>query len=145
MSKENAKQFLKLMQEDTELSIRLEQAMKKLSNEELNKENIEKVFNEEVVLIAKERGLEFTLEELQNPYDGRLTDDELDKAVGGITDENGNWLTTVGFSCGKWKEDSDEWLGVRGTCGSCKYWGRGRGPQFPVYMGRLYVCNVNRD
>jgi len=72
-----------LMQEDTEIKTRLEQAMGKFSTEELTEEKIEKVYNEEVLPMAKEKGLEFTLEELQNPFDGRLTDDELDKAVGG--------------------------------------------------------------
>lgn len=114
MSKENIKRLQEELQTNAELKVKLEAL--KLSHENL----------EGLVDFAKEAGFDFTLEELKEsnlkPAVEELSIDELEKVVGGITDGDGNWITTVAFSCGGWQASPDTWYAVEGQCGSCKYW-----------------------
>lgn len=144
MAKDDARKFVELVQSDPAMRARAEQAMAKLGH---GGWNIEKVFHESLVPMAQEMGLEFTLEELQNPSEGQLlTDDELDKAVGGITDSDGHWLTTVGFSCEKWRGRGagNITFGVDGTCGSCVNWDCSQVLMF-IYVGVPGKCWGRRN
>jgi hypothetical protein len=119
MSKANAQKFIKLMEEDEKLKAQVEKIVGKHSKKNLTREAAEKLINEEIMPIAKQKGLEFTYAELLNS-NGKLSDDELDKVVGGVTDGNGNWMTMCYYCCNLWTPaipDADVKL-----CSSCKHW-----------------------
>lgn len=113
MSKENIIKFQDELQRDAKLK-------EKLDSLKLSYEN-----SEELVFFAKEAGFEFTLEELKESNSKRavgISDEELDKVVGGATNNRGQWITTVAFGCEKWEPSQNSWLAVEGQCGSCKHW-----------------------
>lgn len=114
MSVENVKKFREELQTNKELK-------KKLEDLKLGYENLE-----ELVSFANKAGFDFTLEELKAVNSGafaaELSLDELDKVVGGFTDEEGRLITTVAFSCPNWRESPAMWYAVEGQCGSCMYW-----------------------
>lgn len=131
MTQENIRGFQEELQRNAELQERLKDL-------ELNHENLEGLIS-----FAQDAGFDFTLAELKEanskPTARELSIDELHKAVGGITDGDGYWITTVGFSCEHWKESQyDIWLGVKGTCGSCVRWMH----KFPplAYLGMPGFC-----
>jgi predicted ribosomally synthesized peptide with nif11-like leader len=124
LSKENINKFQEELQRNAELKDKLEGL--KLSYEEL-------------VSFAKEAGLDVTLEELKEsnskPAVKELPIDELDQVVGGLTYDDGHWMTTAGFSCGKWEASQNQWQAGEGRCSSCKHW---------TMMGTLFgKCAVN--
>lgn len=115
MSVENVKKFREELQTNKELK-------KKLEDLKLGYENLE-----ELVSFANKAGFDFTLEELKAVNSGafaaELSLDELDKVVGGFTDEEGRLITTIAFGCEYWTPATNRlWLAVKGQCGSCMYW-----------------------
>ena len=85
---------------------------------------------EELMDLAKENGIEMTEEiattyfEQLNPKTGELSDDELDNvAGGGCYADDGALLTTIGYKCKYYEENTVQPFGVKGTCCRCKYWG----------------------
>lgn len=112
MSKENAKQFLDLVQEDQQLQ-------KQFKNYGILTET---VFYEKIHPLALEKGLDFTYQEFQQPVTGELHDDELDHVAGGNTTKDGYWWTSFVYSCGKWKPTSGVWIALQNQCGSCENW-----------------------
>lgn len=126
MSREHAKQFLNLVQEDVQLQ-----------NQFKNYGVLtEAVFNEKIRPLASEKGLNFTFEEFQNPTTGSLHDDELDAVAGGSMNEEGYWRTTVAFGCDKWQASTGTWGAVKGQCGSCANWNK--------YFFATGICRVNK-
>lgn len=114
----------------------------RLARANLSHENLD-----ELVSFAKKAGFDFTLDELETSSlkstTVELPDDELDKAVGGLTDSRERWKTTIAFSCEKWAASSQTWLATRGQCGSCRHWENKTG--ILVYLGAPGICKVNTE
>ena len=101
---------------------------------ELNKELLAKAKEaktpEELIALAKENGSELTAEsarmyfDLLHPKTGELSDDELDNVAGGGCHTKGGYLlTTAGYRCGFFEEDtSPTAFGLMGTCCRCRHW-----------------------
>ena len=100
---------------------------------EINQELIQKAkeakTSEELMVLAKENGIELTGEsantyfEQLHPKTGELSDEELDNvAGGGCYSRGGRLKTTCGYKC-KHYADGPSTYGVKGTCCRCKYWG----------------------
>lgn len=120
VSKVNAQKFVNLMQEDESLKAQVKEIVGKYNTGNFTKEVAEKLINNEIIPIAKARGLDFSFAELQNPNDGELSDSDLEKVLGGITDGNGNWITMCYYSCNMWTPYKP---GVDSSiCSTCNYW-----------------------
>ena len=100
---------------------------------ELNKELLAKAKEaktlEELLALAKENDTELTAEsaktyfDLLHPKTGELSDDELDNVSGGCHTKDGYLLTTAGYRCGFFEEDtSPTAFGLMGTCFRCRHW-----------------------
>lgn len=132
MSAENIMRFREELKTNDELK-------EKLEGLKLNYENFE-----ELISFAREAGFEFTLEELMEvnskPVTEELSNEQLDKVVGGLATESGCWYTTVCFTCRDWCPAIGRlWLAVKGQCGSCFYWDA-RGYEYAVYFGAPGIC-----
>ncbi len=84
---------------------------------------------DEILALAKENGVEMTVEEAAEKYaalhnEGELSDSELEGAAGGSCyDEHGRLQTTCGYGCEfYWRRGNtrDE----TGTCYTCQHWER---------------------
>jgi hypothetical protein len=119
MSKENAIRFMMLIERDEEVKSKYDNIMGKLESKNLSHGDWDNVINEELIPFAKELGYEFSpedMKELEKPADGTLSDEELERVVGGraqfsCTDTyknlNGNTVTrTVHRSCEIIRSDS---------------------------------------
>jgi predicted ribosomally synthesized peptide with nif11-like leader len=112
---------------------------------QLNHENLE-----EFVAFARDAGFDFTLDELKEvnlkPVVEELSVDELEKVVGGFTNEYGNWITTSYGDCAHYSvKDYIPW-GFQGKCGSCRYW-YCEIPDFLLVFGPPGTClnEANRE
>lgn len=121
MSNESANEFLQLLEKDEAMKSRVDEIISKIEQGECSNEGIEKELSEQLLMLAGEKGYEFTLDELQNLTINGLSDDEMNSVVGGMT-SNGFWMTTIAYSCIGWEPSGKTWLGVENTCGSCKHW-----------------------
>ena len=105
---------------------------------------------EELMDLAKENGIEMTEEiattyfEQLNPKTGELSDDELDNvAGGGCYADDGALLTTIGYKCKYYEENTVQPFGVKGTCCRCKYWDHKGGNGYEVMGSPLKCLNPN--
>jgi len=104
---------------------------------------------ETLVVLAKAEGFDFTKEEFMKfekevMQSKKLSDDELDKVSGGGLYTSYDYLkTTVGYGCKYWEAASTRaWIGVRGTCGSCRYWGVDNYlDALFIFAGGLGICS----
>ncbi|HHW47907.1 MAG TPA: Nif11 family protein [Clostridiaceae bacterium] len=90
MSEENVKLFYEMLAENRDLQEKVKKAGEKYTGQNMDKETVELIMQNELLPLAKEAGFEFTLEELkefaQINYQGEtgmLSDDELNAVVGG--------------------------------------------------------------
>lgn len=91
---------------------------------------------EELAALAKESSIDLTEEEAKayfeqlHPKTGELSDDELDNVAGGGCHTKGGYLlTTAGYRCGFFEEDtSPTAFGLMGTCCRCRHWTKPIGP-----------------
>ena len=105
---------------------------------------------EELMALAKEKGVEMTAEKAQvyfdqlHPKTGELSDEELDNVAGGGCYANdGYLLTTIVHKCKYYEETEKNPYGVKGTCCRCKYWDRGAGTGYEFVGSPLKCLNPN--
>lgn len=93
MSKENVKKFYQELASDESLRARVNDLFKEYQNQTIDKTKKAALIEELVLPIAAEKGLPFTLDELQQyetemskePENGELSLDELNAVAGGMT------------------------------------------------------------
>jgi len=90
MSKENAKLFYEELAKNEALQGKFEVIGKKYEGQTSDETQMDLIYQNEILPIAKESGFEFTLAELKEykqavtqPQSGRLSDEELDAVAGG--------------------------------------------------------------
>jgi len=91
MSKENAKLFYEELAKNEALQEKSEVIGKKYEGQKFDEVQMDLIYQNEILPIAKESGFEFTLAELKEykqdvkqPQSGKLSDDELDAVAGGV-------------------------------------------------------------
>ena len=101
MSKENAKLFYEELAKNEALQEKFKVIGKKYEGQTSDEVQMDLIYQNEILPIAKESGFEFTLaefkeykQEVTQPQSGKLSDDELDNVAGG---QGGN----VPFDIGK--------------------------------------------
>lgn len=102
MSKENAVRFLMRLEWDGDLKTRYLSAANKM--QKIDDVEKGKLFEQEIQPIAREAGCDFSFDEWKefqvSPQDGELSDDDLDKVVGG----EGQLYTSVWLHCTKYED-----------------------------------------
>ena len=90
MSKENAKLFYEELAKNEALHEKFEVIGKKYEGQTSDEVQMDLIYQNEILPIAKESGFEFTLaefkeykQEVTQPQSGKLSDDELDNVAGG--------------------------------------------------------------
>jgi len=90
MSKENAKLFYEELAKNEALQGKFEFIGKKYEGQKFDEVQMDLIYQNEILPIAKESGFEFTLAELKEykqdvtqPQSGKLSDEELDAVAGG--------------------------------------------------------------
>ena len=99
---------------------------------------------EELAALAKESSIDLTEEEAKayfeqlHPKTGELSDDELDNVAGGGCHTKGGYLlTTAGYRCGFFEEDtSPTAFGLMGTCCRCRHLDRIRNTRCAAQMSQ---------
>lgn len=106
-----------------------------------------------VIAFAREQGFEFGAQDMdafvaqETKKAAPLSDEDLEKATGGIYDDNGYLLTTVCYGCPHWKADNGTWLATSGKCGSCYYWACESTANIFFWAGATSMCmnKANRE
>jgi len=83
MSKEDAKKFLELAEKEEGLKALIEAALSKMGQGVFDEKTLERVFAEEIMPLAREKGLNVSMADLKLNASRKLSDDELEAATGG--------------------------------------------------------------
>ncbi|HEX2926372.1 MAG TPA: hypothetical protein VHP38_08985 [Ruminiclostridium sp.] len=101
MAKETALRFMMIVEKDKEIRIAFDSIMGKYEGKNLSKDEWDKVIQNEVIPFAKKYGYDFTpedLAELQKTAGGKMSDEELDRVVGGrgeFSQIDKGWIYTM--------------------------------------------------
>jgi predicted ribosomally synthesized peptide with nif11-like leader len=135
MSKENIEKFYARLESDPAL-------LEKIEGEQTE---------QALLRLARDEGFDFSDEELKAYLNDvkkktRLSDNELAGVSGGMTDEAGCTIVTIGYGCEHWTATDATWWATAGHCGSCR-WKKGATGGFPgQYLGYdicTYNCHLN--
>jgi len=142
MSQKNANEFYNRLREDEELKERMKDVIGISSaDEKTHFEDTKEELKEKILSAAKELGLDFTWEELQQT-NSEIPDEELEYITAGLRDNSGRLLTTVGYGCSHWVGKTHElWYATSGHCGSCACWSLDLAGRVFVYVGGVGACN----